>query len=248
MKLCLSSVLAFFVAAALPTHHFAAAAKPFNISVYHVNPQNYSGITNMDTADAAGDAFFDLRSVMLPMSCRNKSARHWGNECSNPEQVSPDLVVTRVVVEVRKEFNDSGYARCNVCINGSDPMAWPRRSCTSGNYICDCGGFGPDATPCDKAIGREAPGNLFGRFIPKPSDPAPDFWTHNLVLRTKGYWYSTLDIGEGSTWKLVETQKTISHACQYKHIHSVIEKRGRTCFSECPQPRTHLQIASSPAL
>ena len=207
------------------------------VSIYHVNPANYSGITNMDTADAAGDAFFDLRSVMIPMSCRNKSAHHWGNECDNPEQVAPDLVVTKVTVSIKQDFNDTGYARCNVCINGTVPMTWPPQKCKSGDYVCVCGGFGwtDPPTPCDKPVGREYVANLFGSFTPKPTDPAPDFWTHNLVLRTGGTWYSTLDMGENKTWELVETIKTVSHKCQYQYIHEQIKSLDKTkCFDACP--------------
>lgn len=45
------------------------------IEVYHVNQANYSGISNMNTADAAGDAFFDLRSLSQYWQCTlNKSS------------------------------------------------------------------------------------------------------------------------------------------------------------------------------
>eukprot|EP00935_MAST-01C_sp_MAST-1C-sp1_P001515 g1515.t1 len=39
--------------------------------VYHLNPANFSGdgIQNMDTGDAAGDCFFDVRTVFVPLVC-----------------------------------------------------------------------------------------------------------------------------------------------------------------------------------
>jgi len=48
-----------------------------NTTVYRITPRNYSGITNLDTGDAAGDAFFGLyeksaavlsRSLIQPMA------------------------------------------------------------------------------------------------------------------------------------------------------------------------------------
>ena len=48
------------------------AALPWiNITVYHVNPHSYGAIPlDMDTADEAGDKFFDLQDVLImPLEC-----------------------------------------------------------------------------------------------------------------------------------------------------------------------------------
>lgn len=78
----------------------------------------------MNTADASGDAIFDLMGIMvccpdnltrenshdsqLPEMCANQSHGRHSGFCDNPEERADDLVVTRVVVEVDNrwaEFN-----------------------------------------------------------------------------------------------------------------------------------------------
>ena len=47
------------------------------IEIYHVNSKHYgTAPINMDTANIAGDAFFDLRSVAMPLECADKSTSH----------------------------------------------------------------------------------------------------------------------------------------------------------------------------
>ena len=99
------------------------------MQMYHVNPGNYTGITNMDTADAAGDAFFDLRSVLTHYECASQTQppspppgppgppgppphHHHGGECSNPEEFADDLVISKVTVKADRTFG--GYGECNV--------------------------------------------------------------------------------------------------------------------------------------
>ena len=38
-----------------------------NMTVYRITPQNYSGVSNMNTGDAAGDAFFGLYELSIPV-------------------------------------------------------------------------------------------------------------------------------------------------------------------------------------
>ena len=87
----------------------------FNLTVYHVNPHSYGAIPlDMDTADEAGDIFFDMNDVLiLPLSCPNGAAS--GHGCTNQEAVSPDLVVNKLTLQV-KGFDDTGYAMCNIGI------------------------------------------------------------------------------------------------------------------------------------
>ena len=73
-----------------------------NITVYHVNPAIYgTAPINMDTASQAGDAFFDMRSVVLPYECASNSSRK-GSDCTNPEVTATDLVITKIVLTVDK--------------------------------------------------------------------------------------------------------------------------------------------------
>merc|ERR550514_2128547 len=62
-----------------------------NITVYHVNPHKYGAVPlNMDTADPAGDLFFDFHNVLImPLQCPQGAAS--GHGCTNPEAVAPDL-------------------------------------------------------------------------------------------------------------------------------------------------------------
>ena len=61
-----------------------------------------------DTADAAGDLFFDMHNVFLePFQCPNGAAS--GSHCSNPEATAPNLVVNKLVLNVDSRY--SGYAK-----------------------------------------------------------------------------------------------------------------------------------------
>ena len=40
-----------------------------NVTVYRLTPINYTGVTNMDTGDAAGDVMFGLNQLLLPQLC-----------------------------------------------------------------------------------------------------------------------------------------------------------------------------------
>ena len=44
---------------------------------------------DMDTADLAGDAFFDLRSKVLPIECSANRTGGWHGDCDNGEDL-PD--------------------------------------------------------------------------------------------------------------------------------------------------------------
>jgi len=49
----------------------AAAASTVNLTVYRITPRNYTGVSNLDTGDAAGDAFFGLYEKSAPVVCRD---------------------------------------------------------------------------------------------------------------------------------------------------------------------------------
>jgi hypothetical protein len=98
-----------------------------NLTLYHVNPRNYSlAPVDMNTADLNGDMYFDLRTVGLPLECgpwRNRS--FWSHlDCDNPEvdNVST-LAITKLTLEVDSRWGD--YADCNL-----DP--------DTGAYNCAC--------------------------------------------------------------------------------------------------------------
>lgn len=118
------------LALALPALGAAAHIDPAhsaNVTIYHVNERNYSGVPrNMNTADVDGDIYFDLRSRGLPLECgpwRNTS--FWSRlDCDNPEVDDPSqLTITELVLEVDTRFGD--YADCNV-------------DTETGEYYCEC--------------------------------------------------------------------------------------------------------------
>jgi hypothetical protein len=117
------------------------------ITVYHVNPKTYGAAPiNMDIADLAGDAFFDLRSKVLPIECAgfnpSNPGRH-ASDCTNPEVTSDDLVITKLTLEVDSTYGP--YAFCNVCVNGSAGISG---ECSKdGDYVCRCESHGPPSPP-----------------------------------------------------------------------------------------------------
>lgn len=213
-----------------------------NLTVFHVNEFNYSGIANMDTGDNAGDAFFSLRSIYLPIECTNKStnsSHHFAGDCDNPEVVGSKLTVTEVVVTVDSRFGN--YSECNVCVNSTVPFT-TNVSCIDGDYVCVCGDFSNLTTNCPPTVGVESPASVFNRFPIQPDSPNWSWWTRNLVDRLDGRWYSTPSSGECDDtdkpcyWSLVQTNRRILKSCQDAYIFSQVEKRNPSCWNGCPQP------------
>ena len=122
---------------------FATAAMPTAtaITVYHVNPLHEGVLPfDMDTADLAGDAFFDLRSKVLPIECAFNVSM--AGDCTNQEVVDPDLVITKLSLTVKKRYGE--YSRCNICgADGKDPFS--HFPCKPNAYICTCGSCAPSA-------------------------------------------------------------------------------------------------------
>ena len=40
-----------------------------NLTLYRVTPLGYSGLTNMDSGNAAGDVYFGISQLLLPQMC-----------------------------------------------------------------------------------------------------------------------------------------------------------------------------------
>jgi hypothetical protein len=63
-----------------------------NVTVFHVNPESYGyAPVNMDTGDALGDMYFDIRGMVTPIECANPSPQT-GHDCDNVEVTAKDLV------------------------------------------------------------------------------------------------------------------------------------------------------------
>jgi hypothetical protein len=48
----------------------SVAATRENLTLYRVTPQNVTGIAEKDTADAAGDLYFQLYQLTFPLYCQ----------------------------------------------------------------------------------------------------------------------------------------------------------------------------------
>jgi len=126
-----------------------------NVTVYHLNPVVAGAIPlNMDTGDAAGDLFFYLGQFLLPLECENQSKQGRSHfDCDNPERKDPNLVVTKVEMEVDSRL--TSYSACNLC-NGTDPFSGV--PCKVGTYSCDCpAAWQNRSASCDATrVGRES--------------------------------------------------------------------------------------------
>ncbi|GAB5358426.1 hypothetical protein AAMO2058_000456200 [Amorphochlora amoebiformis] len=209
-----------------------------NITMYHVNPANYSGLANKNTADAAGDATFDIYGLAAPSICHNGSSKPFPGLCDNPEQAAPDLVTTKVLVEVYSNFSE--YGRCNIC---RDIPAFKEFNCTVGEYICTCGDFTNPYVCNSTEVGFEDIRKVFGSSEsakPKPGDDVWKFWLYNLINRTGGYWYSMPSKGENRTWRQLSVIKRINTTCQHERLEKLIVQKGdKSCFQNCPNPSNH---------
>jgi hypothetical protein len=159
------------------------------ITVYHVNPAVYGDEpVDMNTADAHGDMYFSFKTAYLPVQCQGLDADSGmaGFTCGNAETTDPNLVITKLSLEVDGRYGQ--YQMCNVCVNGKDPLGSMGRrralrggsrgnhsartcSMTGGDgvvgsnvpeYICDCHSRGGGGACDDTQVGREDIGQMFG--------------------------------------------------------------------------------------
>jgi hypothetical protein len=210
-----------------------------NLTIFHVNPSTFPAVPiNMDTADLLGDAYFDLRSVGIPIECQHPSSE--ARDCNNSEVVGDDLVITKLILEVDPNFGP--YGRCNICVNGSDHHG--NNSCVDGVYDCICS---PGISPCGPAVGYEnITEHQAGRKCSKDS-PNWECWRTKVGQKTGGAWYSTTDNGycgpsgqksPNCTWRMVEVVKRVNKTCSDNSIYSVMEKYNSDCFTECSDSGT----------
>ena len=169
-----------------------------NLTVFHINPLSFGPVPlNMDVGDAAGDLFFDLWDVIAyPIACPDgpqppapSGGGHGHNNCGNPETFG-NLVVNKLTIEVDSRF--SGYAKCNIGVNGTDGRGHP---CEDDTYCCFCGGFeSPHPEPCNATIGFENVSSFFGGqsrrvcTVRNASDPVElaTCWKENSVRKFGG--------------------------------------------------------------
>jgi len=239
---------------------FAALAAPRinptfakNITVFHVNPAKDGAIpVNMDTGNAPGDLFFDLLEVIIyPLNCPHGKAT--GHQCGNPE-ASGDLNVNKLTLEVDTRY--SGYAKCNICENGTDGRG---HECPSDTYFCYCstGGYPGRDVPCNKTIGRENLVDAFGHhsgsscrlFESKSMCYTSAIFSKLNASKTPAYWYSSQSMGycddpnhtgDSCTWRAVSVDKVVSRTCHSKVFGDIVQAtQPPACLDACGAQKTN---------
>eukprot|EP00967_Tisochrysis_lutea_P123316 scaffold205029_cov33-Tisochrysis_lutea.AAC.1 len=225
-------------------------------TVYHSNPLSEGQLPlDMDTADLRGEMFFDLSNKAEPLVCKQQeSGRKWKSlACQNPEEVAPDLVISKLLLTVRQPFGE--YARCNICnASGVDPLSQLR--CKPNAYLCSCGNFW-DPKDCSHqlAVGKTTLKDAFGKGYvmcsPRTWMDAPYLcWGPHVVGITGGTWYSTTKAGwcddptadpSLCTWRATVV-KVVNKTCSDSKIYDAVEffdlhhDDGRRCFNSCRPP------------
>ena len=230
--------------------------------VYHVNPHAEGAIpVNMDTGDATGDLLFDLFEVIInPLACPNGSKS--GHGCTNPEASGQDLMVNKLTVEVDSRY--SGYAKCNIGVNGTDGRGHP---CKDGTYCCFCeddSHYGHDV-PCNATVGIESLFTHFGNGHTQ-SHANPHGWGcdgkapasrcyiinafKKMSFDNPGYWYSSLESGycgnpklannATCTWRVVAVEKIVTRDCHSKVFGAEVLQHGdKACIDACGTQKTN---------
>ncbi|KAH8048473.1 phospholipid methyltransferase [Aureococcus anophagefferens] len=92
-----------------------AEAKVVRETLYRITPRNYTGVTDLDTGDAAGDAHFGLYEKSAPVVCDAKlNPRHAENIlCENDALLQIPGFNVYIAVEVEMDDRYGDYAECN---------------------------------------------------------------------------------------------------------------------------------------
>mmetsp|Transcript_63364 Transcript_63364/g.147609 ORF Transcript_63364/g.147609 Transcript_63364/m.147609 type:complete len:321 (+) Transcript_63364:58-1020(+) len=218
------------------------------LEVYHVNPYHLGPYPiNMNSGDATGDLFFDLKMVLMtPIMCTDPNSPFLRLSCKNQEVHAPDVVVNKLHISVRRAW--SGYAYCNVGLkNNSGPFG---DECPHNKYCCVCGiPYLKKIKPCHAKVGKKNV-KLELEWPPAGScnATAPEWlcWqsklTDKLSYRDPGYWYSTLDYGycphhpgrsQNCTWQVTSVDKIVNKTCHSSSFIGAVETYNRTCFEGC---------------
>ena len=259
----LTPVLVRMVLGLLFAAPVAAAPSPKNLTVYRVTPHNYSGLTNMNSGDAAGDAYFALYELTFPLYCQQMPG---DSSCTSTGILNiPNFnVYTQSVVEVDARMGlysgctpnaDTGVFECDTYASPYD--CWynatgpsQERHSSFVEMFEGAPGCTRDAAGCRcKAWLQQSIG-----FYPCPECDRRATWHKQtplwLQLETmastlNGSWYSTRAEGECAPgqrvgvdcwWQEVEVQATVNATCLVNRLKNTIVANFPACFSGCPQP------------
>ena len=217
-----------------PLLSVAFAAGWVNLTVFHVNSYHMGAYPfNMNVADQAGDMYFDLRSAVAPLECREDPT---GHDCVNPEVTADDLVVTQLVLEVDENMYGQ-YGRCNVCANGTDHHG--DNNCTDGTYVCTCSSDFHVHEDCGNTVGASNISIDHNRTC-SAGDPDWRCWQDAAGIKLGGMWYSTTTEGycgsaqsQNCSWRVAEVVKVVNKTCSDDIIYSTVESNNEACFQSC---------------
>lgn len=233
-----------------------AAALSEDYTMFHVNPLRFGPKpVNMDTADAAGDLFFEMMQVLtVPLACSDPNITARPFNCRNQEATDPTDVVNKITLTIDNGF--SGYAMCNIgSENNTDPLGRP---CKHETYCCACEGsnfshWPPPTVPCNATVGRA---NIFDHHGGNKSHfdnnctTDYDCWSERagsyLTPDNPGWWYSPQSIGDcdehaspgpNCTWRLKKVHKIVSRTCQSNQFFAGVQAAApaseKPCFAAC---------------
>jgi len=216
--------MTFFPVALLLLRGIAvSSASTVNLTLYRITPRNYTGIADLDTGDAAGDAFFGLYEKAAPVVCRDRDPRSGSSAlCGNSPilQIPGFNVYTATKVEADARMGDyaqcnpsldTGVFRCSIFAGSLPDGSTPKHQCWY-NFtgrpewkaefadVCEMSECGCDAV-YSLSVGREHP-STSRAFKPRPKPPAGDLkqyvgWAAGQLGRMlNGTWYSTRKAGQ----------------------------------------------------
>jgi hypothetical protein len=204
------------------------------LTVYHIHrPGLPSAPVDQNTADTLGEIFFFTLSTLLPYGCKNYSSPF----CQNPEIIAPDLVVSKLLLEVDSRFGE--YGRCNLCVDGHS-ITQNGTNCTTGQYSCECGDTSPSGVPnvtaCGPPVGKVSLRDTFGRHF----DGAMGEYLREMANRIGGTWYSTTANGHCAghlappcTWRLARPLARVTKRCVADRVYTAVEGVNPACFAKC---------------
>ena len=222
------------------------AAKASNLTVYRITPRNYTGLTNMDSGDAAGDVYFGLYEFALPIICADQPDLV---NCENIPIISiPGFnVYAKTTIEVDTRF--AIYKGCNP--NASTGIfsctAWDTNCWDSNPHYRDefSGVCSKDSCRCPafdfRAVGKDTC-NMCEQNAT---------WHHHTQMwrqvealgqKLNGTWFSTQadgeckpgqQVGVDCWWRIVRQVRNVNASCVSNRVLGAAMLHGQSCFDGC---------------
>ena len=222
-----------------------AASPTANLTVYRITPRNYTGLTNMDSGDAAGDVYFGLYEFALPVICADQPNLI---NCENIPILSiPGFnVYTKTVISIDPRYTI--YKGCNPDANTGlfsckafDERCWYEADVDGAfSNVCD-----PDVCRCrafdTMAVGKDTC-NMCETNATWHHDTPMWRQVEALGQKLNGSWYSTQAEGEckpGETvgvdcwWRVVTQVRNVNASCVSDRVLDSVKAHGEPCFAQC---------------